>query len=137
MRFTTDLQVDQNVVIKTLSDTAKNTNGFYEIASNLESNPLNANVTQFSLGEVGDHIKTIVESHPEWQGLYPGVSNLRDLGEQGNYATKFVQHAGPKLHYLLFYFNNKLAMLLKQLKMFQMNMENLKEDLCKQRRQLV
>ena len=115
VRFTTDLQVDQNVVIKTLSDTAKNTNGFYEIASNLESNPLNANVTQFSLGEVGDHIKTIVESHPEWQGLYPGVSNLRDLGEQGNYATKFVQHAGP-IALPLFYFNNKSSNVIEAIK---------------------
>ena len=115
VRFTTDLQVGQNVIIKTLSDTAKNTNGFYEIASNLESNPLNANVTQFSLGEVGDHIKTIVDSHPDWQGLYPGVSNLRDLGEQGNYATKFVQHAGP-IALPLFYFNNKSSNIIEAIK---------------------
>ena len=85
------------------------------MASNLESNPLNANITEFSLGEVGDHIKTIIENHPEWEGVYPGVGNLRDLGEQGPYATKFVQHSGP-ISLPIFYFNNKSSNIIEAIK---------------------
>jgi len=115
VRFNTALTVGQNLILKTHSDTAKNTKGHYEIASNLESNPLNKNIKQFSLGEVGDHIKTIVENHPDWEGVYPGVGNLRDLGEQGRYATKFVQHSGP-VSLPIFYFNNKASNVIEAIK---------------------
>lgn len=115
VRFVNALTVGQNLILKTHSDTAKNTNGHYEMASNLESNPLNANITQFSLGEVGDHVKTIIENHPEWEGVYPGVGNLRDLGEQGPYATKFVQHSGP-ISLPTFYFNNKSSNVIEAIK---------------------
>ena len=115
VRFNTALTVGQNLILKTHSDTAKNTKGHYEIASNLESNPLNKNIKQFSLGEVGDHIKTIVENHPDWEGVYPGVGNLRDLGEQGRYATKFVQHSGP-VSLPIFYLNNKASNVIEAIK---------------------
>ena len=115
VRFNSALTVGQNLILKTHSDSAKNTKGHYEIASNLESNPLNKNITQFSLGEVGDHIKTIVENHPNWEGVYPGVGNLRDLGEQGRYATKFVQHSGP-VSLPIFYFNNKASNVIEAIK---------------------
>ena len=115
VRFNSALTVGQNLILKTHSDSAKNTKGHYEIASNLESNPLNKNITQFSLGEVGDHIKTIVENHPNWEGVYPGVGNLRDLGEQGRYATKFVQHSGP-VSLPMFYFNNKASNVIEAIK---------------------
>ena len=115
VRFNSALTVGQNLILKTHSDSAKNTKGHYEIASNLESNPLNKNITQFSLGEVGDHIKTIVENHPNWEGVYPGVGNLRDLGDQGRYATKFVQHSGP-VSLPIFYFNNKASNVIEAIK---------------------
>ncbi|MEC7193492.1 MAG: hypothetical protein VXW13_08375, partial [SAR324 cluster bacterium] len=48
-------------------------------------------------------------NHPDWEGVYPGVGNLRDLGEQGRYATKFVQHSGP-VSLPIFYLNNKFLL---------------------------
>ena len=60
--------------------------------------------------------------------MYPGVGNLRDLGEQGPYATKFVQHSGP-ISLPLFYFNNKSSNVIEAIKMHKTNMVNLKENL--------
>ena len=116
VRFNNNLlSVGQNLILKTFSSAIKNTQGYYEIASNLESNPMNQNISQFSLGEVGDHIKTITDNHPEWEGVYPGVGNLRDLGEQSRYATKFVQHSGS-VALPLFYLNNKSSDVIEAIK---------------------
>lgn len=115
VRFDADLNVGQNLIIKTISSAEKTSKGYYEIPSNLESNPMNQNITSFSLGEVGDHIKTITENHPEWQGAYPGIGNLRDLGEQSRYATKFVQHSGS-IALPLFYLNNKSSNVVEAIK---------------------
>ena len=47
--------------------------------------------------------------------MYPGVGNLRDLGEQGRYATKFVQHSGP-VSLPIFYLNNKASNVIEAIK---------------------
>ena len=40
----------------------------------------NKNITSFTLGEVSDHVDSIVDN-PPLAGVFPGVSNLRDLGD--------------------------------------------------------
>lgn len=72
-----------------------NSNGFYEIPLNLQNNPLNNDVRDFTLGEVIDHVSSIVENLPNFKGNFPGMNNLRDLGNISNFGTKFVQHSGP------------------------------------------
>ena len=93
--FNTDLVADTTLVIKTTSSTVKNNNGYYEFPINFEKNPQNENVTSFTLGEVLDHVDSIVDSIPGFAGVYPGVSNLRDLGNLAPFGLKFVQHSGP------------------------------------------
>ena len=56
---------------------------------------MNENVTTFTLGEVLDHVDSIVDNIKGFEGTYPGVSNLRDLGNASQYGLKFVQHSGP------------------------------------------
>ena len=98
--FNNDLQFTDIVVVKTYSNANKNTNGYYEIPHNLERNPLNDNVIEFTLGEVNDHVEGIVaeivsSKQKDFEGAQPGVGNLRDLGILTQFGRKFVQHSGP------------------------------------------
>ena len=81
------------ILIKIRSKYQKNSNGYYEIPGNLEKNPLNNNLTDFTLGEVNDHLSTIVEEIDNFDGVYPGLSNIRDLGEISKYGKKFQAHS--------------------------------------------
>jgi hypothetical protein len=96
VRFYNDLEPDSVVLLKCSSSTPKNNNGYYEIAHNLERNPLNKNISSFTFGEVSDHLESIVENLNEYNGdTFPGPSNLRDLGNIDSFGTRFVQHSGP------------------------------------------
>jgi hypothetical protein len=101
--FPSELTTSDKIVIKTQSNTVKNDNGYYEFPVNLQNNPKNENVEEFTLGQVIDHVNSIVENVSKYSGTYPGVSNLRDLGEISKYGTRFVQHSGslnlPALHF--------------------------------------
>ena len=77
--FVNDLTLGDVVLIKTKSK-LKNENGYYELPHPLERNPKNDNLFEFTLGEVNDHVaKLIVENLDNFEGIYPGVSNLRDI----------------------------------------------------------
>jgi hypothetical protein len=109
------------VTIKVFSTYPLNSNGYYEIPVNLQNNPMNDVMDAFTLGEVIDHVNSIIDNvyNPEqgnsandidalaydktaqdingvtFIGVFPGTSNLRDLGNITQYGTKFVQHTGP------------------------------------------
>ena len=83
------------VYFKFYSKQPKNENGHYEFPINFQYNPLNYNLTQFTLGEVIDHVSSIVDNLSSFTGLFPGYSNLRDLGYVSHFGTRFVQHSGP------------------------------------------
>ena len=95
VRFYNDLNENDVVKIKTSSSTAKNSNGYYEFPYNLERNPLNDDITEFTLGEVIDHVDTMIEEINGFAGTYPGISNLRDLGDLDRFGKRFVKHSGP------------------------------------------
>ena len=57
-------------------------------------------MTEFTLGEVNDHVSSIVEELDNFDGVYPGTSNLRDLGQVSNNGTRFVKHSGLLNHVL-------------------------------------
>jgi hypothetical protein len=109
------------VTLKVYSTEPINSTGYYEIPINLQNNPLNDVVKTFTLGEVVDHVNSIIDNvyNPKdgddangidnlsydrtvsdingvtFIGVFPGTSNLRDLGNITQYGTKFVQHSGP------------------------------------------
>ena len=119
--FKTPVALTDVVTIKVFSPEPINNNGFYEIPLNLQNNPLNDSIGTFTLGEVSDHVNSIIDNiyNPEsgndasdidnlkydqtkndiagvtYIGVFPGTSNLRDLGNITQYGTKFVQHSGP------------------------------------------
>lgn len=106
VRFFNDLEENSNVILKTDSTTPKNDNGWYDFPINLERNPLNEDISTFTLGEVIDHVDSMIEDIYEFTGTYPGPSNLRDLGELDVYGKRFVKHSSP-LNLALYHITNK------------------------------
>ena len=94
VRFTTAIPAKSSVIIKTNSDTIKNANGYYEFPHAMEKNPQNDKLTSFTLGEVNDHVFSMIEDMPGFTGIFPGPSNLSNLGNVNSYGKKFLQYAG-------------------------------------------
>ena len=113
--FTNALTLNDVVIIKTRSAATKNENGYYEIPASLERNPSNENITEFTLGEVNDHVATIVEQSDEFVGTYPGSSNLRDIGNVTEFGRRFVQHSSP-MNLVLYHTLDNNANVIKSLK---------------------
>jgi hypothetical protein len=113
--FNKTLNRDDVVLLKCYSFADKNSNGFYEIPSNLERNPLNDNVVSFTLGEVNDHVDSIIENLADFEGDFPGETNLRDLGSISKFGRKFVQHSGP-VNLALFHLTDKNANIIKAMR---------------------
>ena len=95
VRFANDLTAGDKLVIKVFSKANKAQTGYYEFPTNMEKNPMNENVIDFTFGEVLDHVDSIVDNNDEFNGIFPGSSNLRDLGNLSKHGLKFVKHSGP------------------------------------------
>ena len=93
--LTTPIALTDILTIRAFAAQPINSNGYYEIPLNLQSNPLNEAMSSFTLGEVSDHLGSIIDNVSGFVGTYPGAGNLRDLGDVTAYGTKFVQHSGP------------------------------------------
>ena len=94
VRFAIAIPANSSVVIKTNSNTIKNANGYYEFPHAMEKNPQNENLSSFTLGEVNDHVFSMLEDLPGFAGTFPGPSNLGNLGNINPYGKKFLQYAG-------------------------------------------
>lgn len=106
IRLTSDVTLTDVVTLKCYASQNKNDNGYYEIPLNFQNNPLNDNLNEFTLGEVIDHVSSIIENVDEFSGKYPGDSNLRDLGDVSGYGIRFMQHSGP-LNLTLYHLGQK------------------------------
>jgi hypothetical protein len=94
--LTTSISSSDILTIRAFSSQPINSNGYYEIPLNLQNNSLNDSIGTFTLGEVADHVDSIIDNLlGGFTGQFPGDSNLRDLGNITQYGTKFVQHSGP------------------------------------------
>lgn len=106
VRLNKNVSLSNVVTLKCFASQQKNNKGHYDIPLNFQNNPLNDNVNEFTLGEVIDHVGSIVENFDQFVGNYPGESNLRDLGNVSGYGTRFLQHSGP-LNLALYHFGQK------------------------------
>ena len=115
IRFFDDCVVDDNIIIRVSSEAEKNNNGYYEFPYNLERNPRNEDVREFTLGEVVDHVSTIVENIPKFRSVFPGIGTLRDEGEVDHYGRRFLKHSAP-INLALYHITNKKYNIIKALK---------------------
>jgi hypothetical protein len=68
--------------------------GYYEIPLGLEKNPLNQEISSFTLGQAVDHVSTALDLYEDFDGDYPGTSNLRDITGYQNLGKRFLKHSG-------------------------------------------
>ena len=115
VRFYNNLTVGQTVRLKTHSLSEKTDKGYYEFPHNLERNPLNEDVTEFTLGEVIDHVDTMIEDIQGFTGVFPGKGSLRDAGETDQFGKRFVKHSGP-INFPLYHITDKNFNIVKALK---------------------
>tara|TARA_B100001094_G_scaffold105677_1_gene101836 strand:- start:5792 stop:21241 length:15450 start_codon:yes stop_codon:yes gene_type:complete len=115
IQFVNDLNVGDVIKVKTDTKTIKNQNGYYEFPYNLERNPLNDDIVQFTLGEVIDHVDSMLEDLPNFTGKFLGANNLRDLGDLDQFGKRFVKHSGP-INLPLYHITNKEYNIIKALK---------------------
>ena len=94
--LTSNITADDILTIKAFANQPINSKGFYEIPIGLQSNPLNEDIENFTLGEISSHVNSIIDNiQNTFDGQFPGPSNIRDLGNITSYGTRFVQHSGP------------------------------------------
>ena len=110
----TSVSATDIVTLKCLSAQQKNNNGYYEIPVNLQNNPLNDNLSEFTLGQVIDHVDSIIDNITTFDGVYPGTSNLRDIGDVTSYGTRFIQHSGS-INLSLYHLGSQTANVFKAL----------------------
>jgi hypothetical protein len=106
VQFSTDLKENDVVILKTKSRTVKNNNGFYEFPLNLERNPENLSMDNFTLGELINHVESIADNFQGFSGRIPGPSNLRDLGNISAHGDRIIQHSSP-LYLPAYHLTNK------------------------------
>ena len=110
----TDVALTDVVTLKCFATQQKNSNGYYEIPINLQNNPLNNNLSEFTLGQVIDHVDSIIDNISTFDGTYPGTGNLRDLGNVTPFGTRFIQHSGP-INLSLYHLGSQTANVFKAL----------------------
>ena len=75
--------------------------GYYEVPKNLDFNSQNANFSSLTLGQLRNHVSTMVANSNQVAGNFPGNSNLRDLSIKAQ-GGSILQHASPVLYSELF-----------------------------------
>jgi len=116
IRFFSELKSGDVVKIKSYSRVDKLSSGHYEIPINFQNNPKNLDISSLTLGQITDHVDTIVENSTQFFGAFPGNSNLRDIGLVSKFGTRFVQHSSALLgigYHLLNSESNVISSILK------------------------
>jgi hypothetical protein len=91
--FENSFAANDTVEIKVFS-TVEPDQGYYQIPLGVEKNPLNASLTEFTLGQATDHVFTALEIDSRFTGTYPGVGNLKDINGYQNKCVRFLKHSG-------------------------------------------
>ena len=96
VRFTKDLKVNDLVKILAYSKTKKVAGkGLYEVPENIAINPLNDQLSEFTYGQVLNHIHDIHEKNIDIVGdEFPGSTNLRDKPDVRLKGGTILQHTG-------------------------------------------
>ncbi len=102
--FSRDLATNDLVKIQCFSTNNKlQTKGLYEIPENLSTNPLNEQISEFTFGQVLNHVHDINEKNETLVGVVPGNSNLRDIPDVRLQGGTILQHSAslPPAMFLL------------------------------------
>jgi len=98
IKFVEELSVGDQIRVAGYSTADKvEDKGIYEIPENLSTNPLNAQLSTFTYGQVLKHLQDIYEKNSDVTGDVLKSSNLRDKPEAKLKGGSIVQHEGSLL----------------------------------------
>ena len=109
--FKSSLAIGDKVLLKIKSKGVPSSTGAYEPSLGFTNNPLNGPISQFTLTELSDHVKTMIDRHPEFAGDFPGTSNIRDISELSKYGTRLISNKNPLSFAAYFIANDKYNLL--------------------------
>ncbi len=93
--FKNPLQAKDRLYLKINTTAPISSTGFYETSIGYANNPLNESIGEFTLSELSDHVKTMIDRHPEFAGYFPGTSNIRDIAGLTQYGTRIISNQNP------------------------------------------
>ena len=109
--FTTTLQTSDKVYLKIKTTGVISDTGYYETSIGYANNPLNGDISEFTLTELSDHVKTMIDRHPEFTGVYPGISNIRDIPDLTKYGTRLISNKNPAAFAAYFIANDEFNLI--------------------------
>lgn len=83
------------VLVKIKPKKGDQLHGLYDIPVNLESNPLNGDFEQATFSEISNHVKSMIEKTDSYIGKFPGINNLRDIGNISRNGDKIIKNSSP------------------------------------------
>ena len=104
VKFAKDLNVNDLIKLSCYSSAKKiPSKGIYEVSENISVNPFNAQLSDFTYGQILNHVHDINEKNVEMIGDTPGSSNLRDIGNVRLEGGTIIQHSAalPQAMFLL------------------------------------
>lgn len=94
VKFVNPLEVGSTVTLYCYSNAKKTPGvGFYDVPEALEINPLNAELSEFTYGQVLKHLQDITRKNTTEVGKVPGNTNLRDLPDIRFKGGTILQHS--------------------------------------------
>lgn len=101
------LSIDDQIVVRLTAEkpTAK---GFYTVPGNLERNANNEKFETITLGQVQNHVQSLVDTHKFFTGSLQGTNNLRDLGTAKQTEGSILQHSSSLIVSMLLSQYNQL-----------------------------
>jgi hypothetical protein len=129
LTFTTALSAGDTITLKVFTDATPDT-AYYEVPMGLEKNPLNLDLSTFTLGEINNHVSSIADNIDAFIGTVPGSASLRDLGNITPLGTKIVQHAAPLLP-IAYHITNKNYNVINALKTARLDYAKFKRNLLR------
>ena len=98
VKFVNELEVNDQIRIAGFSTADKvDGKGIYELPTSLSTNTLNQQLGTFTLAQITDNVKDILDRDPNVTGTVPGKSNLRDQPNARLNGGVIVQHEGSLL----------------------------------------
>jgi hypothetical protein len=95
VNLTSSIATDEVATLKIFTNQVPNENGYYETPLSLTNNPLNGPVTDMTLSELTDHVSSMVDRITDFNGVFPGNSNLRDLSDYSKYGNRLILNENP------------------------------------------
>ena len=92
VEFETAPPLNTQIIIEVLSEYAS-PYGTYQVPVNLSNNAFNAKFDNITLGQMRNHVGETLRTAEDFEGVYPGNGNLRDVVDLAQYPGDILHHS--------------------------------------------